>query len=531
MQKINIPHSQSGYLNSLMLDYLSDSELTKPFYNKRVSIANLIESAKPESFQHIDRAVLEKVLSDQNKDLNLSDATKNNILLFKKENSFCIVTAHQLNIYTGPLYVIYKTVSTLIACRELQLQSPKKNFIPVFVLGTEDHDLAEINHFHLFGKTYTWNSESTGVCGRMPTTDLQEITDALSSVFEGNTMMDELLTIFNKAYNGTHTLAHATRSILNALFGKYGLVIIDSDDARLKAKTIDIITDELLSQSSFKLVTATNEKLQQHFKEQAHAREINLFYVLDDIRERIVYDSESKMYSVLNTDLQFSQQEILNIVKDNPERFSPNVILRPLFQQKILPALAYVGGGGELSYWLQLKSVFELYRIPFPALMLRNSVLLVDKNTQKKLQKLNLELIEFFEEEDALIKKYILENTDKEISLNTEKLSIEELYKQLREKVNAIDTTLEKSVLAEMQNAINALQKLEAKLIKSQKNKSETEINQIRAVREKLFPGGIPQERFDNVLSRYSIFGDEFFQILMDNLNPFNPDLTVLYED
>lgn len=531
MQKFNIPHSQSGYLNPLMLDYLSDSELTKPFYNNRVSISNLIESAQPESFQHIDRAVLEKVLLDQNKDLNLSDATKNNIILFKNENSFCIVTAHQLNIYTGPLYVIYKTVTTIIACRELQLQTPEKNFIPVFVLGTEDHDLAEINHFQLFGKTYTWNSESTGVCGRMPTTGLQEITDQLSVLFDGNKIVENLLEVFKKAYNGKHTLAHATRIILNALFGKYGLVIIDSDDARLKTETIDIITDELVNQSSFKLVSETNENLHQHYKEQAHAREINLFYVLDDIRERIVYDSESKMYSVLNTDLKFSQQKILKIVKENPERFSPNVILRPLFQQRILPALAYVGGGGELSYWLQLKRVFELYRIPFPALMLRNSVLLVDKNTQKKLQKLNLELIDFFEEEDALIKKYILENTDKEISLDTEKFSIEEVYQQLREKVNHVDTTLEKSVLAEMQNAINALQKLEAKLIKSQKNKSETAINQIRAIREKLFPEGIPQERFDNVLSRYSIFGDDFFQMLMDNLNPFNPDLTVLYED
>ncbi|MBK8487601.1 MAG: bacillithiol biosynthesis cysteine-adding enzyme BshC [Chitinophagales bacterium] len=531
MQKINISHTQSGYLNRLMLDYIADSELTKSFYNKRVSISNLIEAAKPESFQHIDRAVLEKVLLDQNKDLNLSDATKNNILLFKEEYSFCIVTAHQLNIYTGPLYVIYKIVSTIIACRELQLQTPEKNFIPVFVLGSEDHDLAEINHFNLFGKTYTWNSDSTGVCGRMPTTDLQEITNSLSSLFKGNTMIDELLTIFNKAYNGTYTLAHATRIILNALFGKYGLVIIDSDDARLKAKTIDIITEELLNQSSFKLVSATNEKLQQHYKEQAHAREINLFYVVDGIRERIVYDLENELYSVLNTDLQFTKESILQIVNDNPERFSPNVILRPLFQQRILPALAYVGGGGELSYWLQLKSVFELYRIPFPALMLRNSVLLIDKNTQKKLQKLNLELTDFFEEEDSLIKKYILENTDKEISLEQEKLSIEELYKQLREKVNAIDTTLEKSVSAEMQNAINALQKLEAKLLKSQKNKSETEINQIRAVREKLFPGGIPQERFDNVISRYSIFGDDFFEILIDNLNPFSPDLTVLFED
>lgn len=531
MQVKKIPHTQTGYLNRLMLDYLADGEKSKPFYKTRVSVSNLLRSATPGAFQHVNRSALVNILSEQYKGIDIGDVTKTNIGLLQSDNTYCIVTAHQLNIFTGPLYVIYKAVSTIAACRELQFNAPDKNFVPVFCLGSEDHDFAEINHFNLFGKTYRWEADVAGACGRMPTAGLSAIIESLAELFKGNAAMDALLHTFRDAYAQSHTLSQATRIILNALFGSYGLVIVDSDDAGFKSEVAGVIEDELLHHNSYRQVAATNRRLLEHFKEQAHAREINLFYVDDGVRERIEYDAETERYVVLNTDLQFSREAIVHMLQAHPERFSPNVILRPLFQQKVLPALAYVGGGGELSYWLQLKGVFDHYRIPFPALMLRNSVLLVDKNTQKKIQKLNLELSDFFEPVDALIKKYIIEHSGGDTTLEQEKIAVAKLFETLRIKVIATDSTLEKAVMAEMQNTINGLQKLEAKLIRSQKQQSETAVNQIRAVCEKLFPTGIPQERYDNLLSRYAASGQDFIRMLCDTLNPFSPGLTVLLED
>lgn len=531
MEITKISHTISGYLNALMLDYIQHAEFTKQFYAADYSVESIWESAEPKHFKHINRQVLVDALLQQNRQIALSASSKGNIELLSENNTYCIATAHQLNIFTGPLYIIYKIVSTIISCRELAKKSAEKNFVPVFVLGSEDHDFDEINHFNLFGKTLQWTENTGGACGRIPTKGFESILQQLKDTMNKDEAVLQLIDLFSTAYNGKNSLAEATRMILNALFGEYGLVILDSDDATLKKLTSPIIVDELLHRSSFPLVQSTDAVLMQKYKEQAHAREINLFYLDNTIRERITWDASRKKFTVLNTALEFDQDAMLNLVNTSPEKFSPNVILRPVFQQAILPSLAYVGGGGELSYWLQLKSTFLHHQIPFPVLLLRNSVLLIDKNTQKKMSKLNVNLQSFFQDEEALVKEFVLSNTDAELSLEEEKNAISKVFSILSEKAKLMDNTLEKTVQAELQNVLNALGRLEGKLLKAQKTKSETEINQVRAIRQKLFPNGVPQERFDNLLAWYTKFGSSFQQTLLNNLDPFSPELTVLFED
>jgi uncharacterized protein YllA (UPF0747 family) len=143
-----------------------------------------------------------------------------------------------------------------------------------------------------------------------------------------------------------------------------------------------------------------------------------LFYLSKNSRERIEYDAQTSQYSILNTQYHFSKEEILAELENHPERFSPNVILRPLFQQKILPSLAYIGGAGELSYWLQLKPIFELYKVNFPQLILRNSALLINENTSKKIDKLGFQIQDFFNDIDTLKKEFIAKNTDDDIDVS-----------------------------------------------------------------------------------------------------------------
>ena len=188
----------------------------------------------------------------------------------------------------------------------------------------------------------------------------------------------ELAEIVETAYTKFDKLADATRYLVNALFGQYGLVIIDADDHRLKQQFAHIIEQDIIEQNSFKNISATNEQLEKlgvHI--QVNPREINFFYLMDGLRERIVFEDE--LYKVLNTEISFSKEELQKEISNYPERFSPNVVMRPLYQEYILPNIAYVGGGAEVVYWLELKSNFEHYKVDFPILILRNSGLVIPK--------------------------------------------------------------------------------------------------------------------------------------------------------
>lgn len=530
MQKQTLSHNHSGYLNNLVLDYINGNDFTKQFYSVFPDVDSLLSLSVPENFTHINRSVLVSVLEKQNQNLPLTNAVKENIAALASDNCYCVVTAHQLNIFTGPIYTIYKTVSTIKSCIILNKQKPEAHFVPVFYLGSEDHDFNEINHFHLFNNTISWTNDVAGPCGRLSTTGLEKVLEDVQSVLGTGIHAGKILNIFKEAYSTNKTLAQATRFILNAIFGAYGLVVIDGDDAQLKAMSKEVMLNELLHNSSFHLVEQTNSILKTRYHEQAHAREINLFYLEDGIRERIAFDANTQKFQVLNTDLSFTKEAIAQLVDMHPEKLSPNVILRPLFQQQVLPALAYVGGGGELSYWLQLQSVFNFYKVPFPALMLRNSVLLIEQSTQKKIQKLNLLLADLFLDEPALIKKYVLNKSGDEISLSKQREVAESIFLEIAERAKAVDTTLEKSVNAEKQNLLNALDRLEAKILKARKNNLEVEVNQIKFIKHKIFPDNIPQERFENLMQWYVKYGDLFIETLVKYLEPFDTRLTILIE-
>jgi bacillithiol biosynthesis cysteine-adding enzyme BshC len=315
---------------------------------------------------------------------------------------------------------------------------------------------------------------------------------------------------------------------MHVLFGAEGLVVVNGDDVRLKKTCTDIIKDELLYKQSFRIVNKTSSRLAERYKLQAHPREINLFFIEENVRERITFNANTKEYAVVNTNMRFGQEEMMEIAASKPEKLSPNVILRPLFQQRVLPSLAYVGGGGELSYWLQLKELFTTYHTAFPMLLLRNSALLIDKQVSERMQKLNLSVQDIFADENTLVKHYLQRNAAAELSLAVQKQEIEKLFNTIVQQSNRIDPSLEKTVLAEKQSVFNSLDKLEAKLLKAEKQKADVTIQQIKNIKNKLFPSGELQERNNNFMQYYVQMGAGFFEVLYKNLNPFDVTFSVL---
>ena len=405
LQKSTLNYSETGILSKIMKDYLSGDEKLKPFYGQKSSIESFGKQIELKSKETTNRKLLVKVLQEQNRSLKLSEASQNNIALLELENTFTVTTGHQLCLLTGPLYFLYKIITTINLAEQLTKKHPNQNFVPIYWMASEDHDFEEVSFLNIFGKKVKWESDQSGAVGSFKNTGLGSVSEKLKTILGESENAKELLNLFESSYLKHTNLTDATRYLVNELFGKYGLVIIDGNNSELKKQFLSVAEADIFENKTFEAVQATNNELKKHYKLQINPRKINFFYLSKGVRERIVKIGER--YEIKNTDLVFTETELRNQLKNYPERFSPNVVLRPLYQETILPNLAYIGGGGELGYWVQLKSAFESYNLTYPILALRNSALLVSKSESKKISKLGLEVKELFNTKDEIIKTYL----------------------------------------------------------------------------------------------------------------------------
>ncbi len=495
-----------GAFPKLFLDYISKNENLEKFYNQYPDIqgfSNVIESRK---FTDDKRKILVSVLKKQYQVLD----NKPNLDILLEPNTFTVTTGHQLNIFTGPLYVIYKIVTIINLAKKLKAEFPAYNFVPVYWMASEDHDFAEIASFNLFGKNHKWETEQKGAVGRMNPAELQTIFDELS----------EKPTLFEEAYLKNTTLADAARYYMHQLFGNEGLVCIDADNTALKGIFSEIIKDDLLKNSANEIVTKTSNELNEMgYHTQITPREINFFYLKDGLRERIV--KENSVYKVLNSDLSFSESEILQILDSQPENFSPNVVLRPLYQETILPNLAYIGGPSEVPYWLQLKGIFDHYGEQFPLLMPRNFALVINQASQKRIDKLGITAEELFADEVSLRRSFVERNSDNSLSLAFEIDDVSEVFERILKKSLAIDQTMKGAVEAEKAKIISSLENLEKRIKKAEERNQETSVTQLLALKQKLFPDGGLQERKENFLNFY-LNDKEFIHKLLEAFDPID---------
>lgn len=488
-----ITYQNSGYFSKLIVDYLNQEENIQSLYNRFPSIENFkFQIEEKQNFPLKNREVLVTQLKKQYLNIEISEATKKNIKLLELGNTFTVTTGHQLNLFTGPIYFIYKIVSTIKLAEELSTKYPNHNFVPVYWMATEDHDFEEINHFNFEGKKISWDKESTGPVGRLSTEGLDKVLEEFSEYLNLGEKAKFLKNLFNNAYLKHNNLAEATRFLVNELFKEFGPVIIDGDDTQLKKIFSSYIKDELVNRENHLKVLETS-KLLEDYKIQVNPREINLFYITDTLRERIVF--EDNLYKINNTSLHFTEQEILVELENYPERFSPNVILRPLYQEVILPNLAYIGGGGEIAYWLELKTMFQKNQIPFPILQLRNSVLIVSEKQEKKRVKLNLNWSDLFSEQNTLIKNKTKELSTISFDFKKQKTFLKEQFNELRKIAAQTDKSFIGAVNAQEAKQLKGLEKLENRLLKAEQKKYNEQLLQIIELQNQLFPNQSLQER------------------------------------
>ncbi len=519
----------TGFFSPLVSDYISGDEKLKPFYQHPVSIEGIKSSIEQRRHFNTNRALLVYKLNEKYSSVSLTEKQQLNINSLLSENTFTITTAHQPNIFTGHLYFIFKILHAIKLAAFLDEQIPENKFVPVYYMGSEDADLDELGQIFINGEKYEWKTEQTGAVGRMKVDKaLVKLIDMFSGQLLVQPFGEKIIDLMRRCYALGTTIEMATFQLVNELFAQYGLLILLPDDADLKRQFAPVMERELLEQFSHTEVAASMQHFPTEYKVQASGRDLNLFYLQEQSRARI--EKLDDHFEVVDSPIKFSETEIMDELKNHPESFSPNVILRPVLQESILPNVAFIGGGGEIAYWLELKKVFEAAGVPYPVLVVRNSFLIAEKKYDELVKKLDFSYKELFSSSFDLMGKLVKRDSALQTDLAKEKAAFVILYNKVKSAASRIDSTLQAHTEALCVKSIKKIEALEKKMLKAEKKKFAAQEAQLKKVKVQLFPSNSLQERVENFMGLYSKFGDDFIQSLYLHSLTLEQEFTVLVE-
>jgi bacillithiol synthase len=524
-----ISYEATGSFSKMVLDYVKGDEQLQPFYAEPVSVDGIKKTIEVRKSFATNRKLLVDVLQKHYASTNPTAQQLQNIQLLLSNNCFTVTTAHQPNIFTGHLYFIYKILHAIKLCEKLKAQMPENDFVPVYYMGSEDADLEELGHIYINGAKHEWKTNQTGAVGRMKVDKaLVQMLDVVAGEITVHPFGKEIIELMKACYVEGTTIEQATFKLVNALFAEYGLIVLLPDDTDYKRAFIPVAKKELEEQFSHPVVEATAVKFPKQYKVQAGGRELNMFYLKDDMRERIV--KENSKFKIQNSKFEFDEVGIIDELQQYPERFSPNVILRPVFQEMILPNIAFIGGGGEIAYWLELKDVFAAVQVPYPVLVLRNSFLLVEESYLLKVNSLGFNVTDLFKTENELLNVLVKRDSEVQLNLEKEKQEIQIFYAGLRKTAGAVDSTLQPHTEALEKLAFRKIEALEKKMLRAEKKKFEAQQHQLHKLKSQLFPHNNLQERIENFMPFYAKWGSAFIKAIYENSFGLEQEFVILEE-
>lgn len=517
-----LDHEQTNYFSSLINDYLKQDSKVQQFINFQPNDAGIELAIEARKRFPVNREILVAVLNEQYKHIDSCQKVEDNIKSLLNENTFTVCTAHQPNILTGYAYFIYKIMHAIVLAEHLNASYSQYNFVPIYYIGSEDDDLEELGTVKYNGKTFKWSTTQTGAVGSMSPQDLMPLVKSFTELLgPPSAKTNFIIETLHHAYQNFASIAAATSYIVNVLMGEFGIVIIDPNHKQLKGQFRNIIHNEITQPEAYKLVQHTNEQLNKYYKVQAYARPINFFYLHNQQRNRIELIKENQ-WKIVNTPFSWDQQTLNEIIEKHPEKFSPNVILRPLFQETILPNIAFIGGGSEIAYWMQLKSVFEHYGIFFPALILRQSIQFQSKSSKDLQEKLGYSLSQLFQSSDTLINQYIQQHHQADLNIASQyKTSIEQIKTQIIKQTEYLDKNLSKSIDAattKMQYQVGVIEK---KIKRAAIKKEAIMVNRIKTLKSNTFPNNALIERSETFIPEYLEYNLNYFHLLKQTILPY----------
>lgn len=495
MQILPIEAEKSGLYSPLVLDYLNQSPKLQEFIANWPNSAGYAKQIQSKKSHSVDRERLYTALLDQYEGIDLGITTRKQLESLKDPNTYTITTGQQIHIFLGPMYVYWKIMSAIALSRKLKREFPEQHFVPVFWMATEDHDFAEVNHLEIFNRELVWNADSefNGPVGHRNTEGLSDLLAELDGLFSRQEEWKEISLAFKEAYRSGNTFAKATRELVHRFFAEEGLIIIDPDHLELKKAFLPQIKQELTKSESYMAVEAVSSLLEKEYNRQLNPREINLFYFDGKSRERIVKEQDS--FNTSSGQFLCQSTDLDSFLEHNLERISANVVLRPLYQEVILPNLAYVGGPGEIAYWLQLKGVFDLHEVPYPILENRKSAFVLGQKTAEQLEGIGIGVEDLFLEEKSLEEKVADAAGLTLVDLGPELEKLAELKEVSIGKAAPILPKQAKPMADIFNNAEKIFRKVEKEMVDTQKAGIEKRIEKVLKSRKLLVDKGFTQER------------------------------------
>ncbi len=520
-----------GHQN-IFLDYLYEFDNVSKFFDS--NFRNKEEFLKifkgVSESNKTDREKLLGIIGRQYSGFELSEKTRENLELLKSRKTLAVVTGQQLGVLGGPLYTFYKIITAIKLSNYLSERYDEFKFVPIFWLEGDDHDFNEIRYVNLVNNNndfqkFSYDEEveedaDKGSVGFLKLNDsINTFFEEINSNIRNTEFTGELMEKLKSFYSPGRSLKEAFKELTFWLFDKYGLVIFDPQDSEIKDMLRPVFKKEITDfrKHTEKLVSVS-AKLEDLYHAQVKVRPVNLFYSTDG--GRFLIDPVENEFRLRKKRKKFTFEELSNLIDTESDKFSANVLLRPICQDYILPTAFYVGGPSEIAYFAQVMPLYEFYNIQAPVIYPRCSATLVEKNISNIIEKYTLEISQIFWETERLVESVISKMSDVTVddifSDATEK--IEHSLDQLKEKLFEFDKTISDASTKYRQKILNYLDELKGKAIDSQKRKHETTTRQIEKLSTTLFPNSSLQERELNFVYFANKYGDEFLQKIFDEL-------------
>lgn len=517
---------------NLFLDYLYEFENVSDYYKHNFRDREQYKKI----FQNITESNnalnlnLRDLIESQYTDLVQSTKTQNNIEAFSKENTLAVVTGQQLGILGGPLYTFYKIITAIKLSDHLNSRYDEYNFVPVFWLEGDDHDFNEIRSINIFNNDN--NLENIGYKEEMEPEEAKQsvgllsfdesivdVFNAIESTLRNTEFKGPLLENLKSIYSKNKSIKTSFRQLLHSLFDESGLVMIDPQDRHVKELLKPVFRKEINDfREHTKSLVEVSAKLEEVYVAQAKINPVNLFFSTDDGRYSI--EPVENDFRLKRKRKSFTKEELLELVENEPERFSPNVLLRPICQDYILPTAFYVGGPAEVSYFAQVTLLYDFFKIETPIIYPRSSATLLEANINKTLYKYEVSINDIFMGVDDLKKRVVDSLTDNKVDdIFSDAFSeVEVTFDKLKEKLFEFDKTVADSSKKYRAKIFNSLNELKGKAEQAQSQKFEVTLRQLDRAGNLLFPNGQLQERIVNYIYYANKYGDVFLNTIFDKL-------------
>lgn len=529
-----VSYSDLPGFQNLSLDYLYEFENVKRFFRHNFrdtdSYPEIIDQCSA-SENRADRTKVVQLIRDSYRGFQISKQTESNLNSLTSNKTIAVVTGQQLTIFGGPMYTFYKIITTVKLCRHLKEKFEDYNFVPVFWLEGDDHDYNEIASINIFDlqnnlKKIQFGEEkepddNRGSVGEIKLGD--QITSTINDLDESlreSEFKSSVMDLIKNCYTPEDSLKSSFRKMLFEIFDEYGLIIFDPQTDGIKSllkpifsKEIDEFrthTDQILTRSA---------ELEDAYHAQVKIKPINLF--INEEGGRYLIEPVEDEFRLKGKRIRYTKEQLLSLIENTPERFSPNVLLRPICQDYLLPTAFYVAGPSEISYFGQVMPYYDIYDIPAPVVYPRASATILENPVASVLEKYDLNFVDSFLDEKDLNTKVLSEvaDTDVEELFRSVDGEIEKIMLELKDKITDIDKTLEDTTNKTYQRINQSLTTLKDKTTKAQERQHDMVIRQLAKLRINVYPGESLQERKINFVHFVNKYGLDILKWIYSELS------------